>query len=140
MPTTALPAAPYEALADVYDLLTDGYAHERWLGALERLARAHGLRGRRVLDVACGTGSSFLALLDAGYEVTACDLSPAMARRAAEKAAGRPDARVLWLVQWIKTNLLSGKAWNDRRLIIFTEWEDTRRWLERRLVPWKGKL
>jgi superfamily II DNA/RNA helicase len=26
-----------------------------------------------------------------------------------------------------------GEGWNDRRLIIFTEWEDTRRWLERRL-------
>ena len=91
MPTTA---APYEALADVYDLLTDGYAHERWLGALERLARAHGLRGRRVLDVACGTGSSFLALLDAGYEVTACDLSPAMARRAPRRRrAGRARPR-----------------------------------------------
>ena len=25
------------------------------------------------------------------------------------------------------------RHWNDRRLIIFTEWEDTRRWLERRL-------
>ena len=28
---------------------------------------------------------------------------------------------------------MSGSTWNDRRLIIFTEWEDTRRWLERRL-------
>jgi SAM-dependent methyltransferase len=93
--TTALPeGAPYEALAEVYDLLTAGYAHERWLGELERLARAHGLRGCRVLDVACGTGSSFLPLLDAGYQVTACDLSPAMARRAAEKAGGRAAVHV----------------------------------------------
>ena len=51
----------------------------------------------------------------------------------AEHAALRPDARVHWLVQWIKANLLSGSKWNNRRLIIFTEWEDTRRWLERRL-------
>jgi superfamily II DNA/RNA helicase len=51
----------------------------------------------------------------------------------AEPTALKPDARVHWLVQWIKTNLLSGQYWNDRRLIIFTEWEDTRRWLERRL-------
>ena len=86
--------APYEELAEVYDLLTAGYAHDRWLGELERLARAHGLRGRRVLDVACGTGSSFLPLLAAGYRVTACDLSPAMARRAAEKAGGRATVLV----------------------------------------------
>jgi ERCC4-related helicase len=51
----------------------------------------------------------------------------------AEKAAFRPDARVQWLVRWIKANLLSGTTWNNRRLIIFTEWEDTRRWLEKRL-------
>jgi SNF2 family DNA or RNA helicase len=52
----------------------------------------------------------------------------------AEHAALKPDARVHWLVQWIKTNLLFGSAWNDRRLIIFTEWEDTRRWVQRRLL------
>ena len=38
-----------------------------------------------------------------------------------------------WLVDWIKANLLAGADWNRRRLIIFTEYEDTRRWLERRL-------
>jgi SAM-dependent methyltransferase len=94
LPAPAPCEAPYEPLAEVYDLLTAGYGHERWLGELERLARAHGLRGRRLLDVACGTGSSFLALLDAGYRVTACDLSPAMARRAAEKAGGRATVHV----------------------------------------------
>ena len=29
--------------------------------------------------------------------------------------------------------MLSGGTWNNRRLIIFTEWEDTRRWVEKRL-------
>lgn len=51
----------------------------------------------------------------------------------AEPVATRPDARVRWLVDWIRANMLAGKAWNSRRLIIFTEYEDTRRWLERRL-------
>ena len=38
------------------------------------------------------------------------------------------------LTAWIVAHLLDRAArWNDRRLIIFTEWEDTRRWLERRL-------
>jgi ERCC4-related helicase len=46
----------------------------------------------------------------------------------------RPDARVAWLVDWINRNMLDGaRAWNSRRLIVFTEWEDTRLWLERRL-------
>ena len=51
----------------------------------------------------------------------------------AERHASRPDARVRWLVDWIKAKLLVGAKWKRRRLIIFTEWEDTRRWLERRL-------
>jgi ERCC4-related helicase len=83
------------------------------------------------------------ATAEAATEVGAVDASGADLRKElaavdammalAEDAARRPDARVHWLTQWIKRNLLSGKNWNDRRLIIFTEWEDTRRWLERRL-------
>lgn len=56
----------------------------------------------------------------------------AMLETATEHAL-RPDARVKWLLEWIRANLLTCDDWNDRRLIIFTEYEDTRRWLERRL-------
>jgi len=52
----------------------------------------------------------------------------------AKQHAARPDARVVWLVDWIRTNMVSGGQWNDRRLILFTEWEDTRRWVQRRLL------
>ena len=51
----------------------------------------------------------------------------------AEKAATRPDARVRHLIDWIRANLFTDDVWNERRLILFTEYEDTRRWLERRL-------
>ena len=82
--------AAYERLAPVYDLLTAGYDHPTWLDALEALAHEHGLRGRRLLDVGCGTGKSFLPMLARGYEVSACDVSPAMVELAREKvdAAG----------------------------------------------------
>ena len=78
----------YEALAPSYDVLTADYAHDSWLAALEELVAAHGLSGRRVLDVACGTGKSFLPLLRRGYEVTGCDISPAMLAQARAKAPG----------------------------------------------------
>ena len=83
----------YDVLAPAYDVLTAGHDHGAWLEAIEALALAHGLSGRRLLDVACGTGKSFEPLLRRGYAVTACDGSPAMAARARARAGG--TARVL---------------------------------------------
>ena len=65
------------------------HRYDEWTATLEALAREAGLNGTRLLDVACGTGKSFLPFLDRGYEVVACDVSPAMVGRAAAKAEGR---------------------------------------------------
>ena len=54
--------------------------------------------------------------------------------KVARRHAGLPDARVEHLVQWVRANMTAGRQWNDRRLILFTEYEDTRRWLEKRLL------
>jgi SAM-dependent methyltransferase len=75
----------YDIVAPAYDLLTEGHAHGPWLASLETLAHDLGVRGRRVLDVACGTGKSFAPLAERGYAVTACDGSPQMAARAAQR-------------------------------------------------------
>jgi SAM-dependent methyltransferase len=77
--------AAYEALAVHYDLLTAGYDHRRWVAALDRLATEHGLAGARVLDLACGTGRALGPLLELGYDVAGCDLSPAMLAVARER-------------------------------------------------------
>jgi SAM-dependent methyltransferase len=86
--------AAYDAFAPHYDAFTAHHDYETWTRTLERLARAHGLHGTRLLDVACGTGKSFLPFLERGYEVIACDISPAMAERAAAKAGGRARVEV----------------------------------------------
>lgn len=45
-----------------------------------------------------------------------------------------PDARIAKILDWIDAEMLDGRSrWKDRRLILFTEWEDTRRWLVDRL-------
>ena len=63
----------------------------------------------------------------------------------AERARALPDARIEYLIQWMKNNLCSGAAsptrgsaetgapWTDLRVIIFTEWDDTKRYLEQQL-------
>jgi SAM-dependent methyltransferase len=84
--------AAYERLAPYYDAFTAGYGHDRWLGRVEGLVRELGLSGWRLLDVACGTGSSSEPMLRRGWEVTACDLSPGMVARA--RARLRAQGRV----------------------------------------------
>ncbi|WP_296616729.1 DISARM system SNF2-like helicase DrmD [Sphingomonas sp.] len=51
----------------------------------------------------------------------------------AEATRGKPDARIQWLEQWIRAHLLEGERWGSRRLLLFTEYEDTRRYVERQL-------
>jgi SAM-dependent methyltransferase len=86
----------YDALASSYDAFTLGYGYryETWTATLLARAEADGLRGKRMLDVACGTGFSFIPLLERGFEVTGCDVSPAMIEAARAKVGDRAELLV----------------------------------------------
>lgn len=77
----------YEAFASVYDEFNHLNDYEMWLGrTLLPALRKHGLKeGGRALDVGCGTGRAFPPLLERGWKVLGCDLSPAMLAVAAQK-------------------------------------------------------
>ena len=75
----------YEAIAPVYDLYTAHHDYEGWLTDLLAVLERRGLRGKRLLDVACGTGKSFLPMLPRGWEVRGCDISASMLEEAREK-------------------------------------------------------
>jgi demethylmenaquinone methyltransferase/2-methoxy-6-polyprenyl-1,4-benzoquinol methylase len=69
----------FATIADRYDLITVllSYGQDRrWKRRL--LALASPLAGRRVLDLACGTGDLALAAAEAGAVVTGLDLTPRM--------------------------------------------------------------
>jgi SNF2 family DNA or RNA helicase len=51
----------------------------------------------------------------------------------AEASRHLPDARVCHLFEWIEGRMCPGRCWNDTRVIIFTEYEDTLRYLQRQL-------
>jgi SAM-dependent methyltransferase len=92
---SATVASAYDDLAPHYDAYTSGYAHEAWVGAIERQAIELGLTGWRGLDLACGTGNSTLPLLARGYSVVACDISEGMVREARRKHPEHADAFVV---------------------------------------------
>lgn len=86
----------YEVLAPSYDAFTlgFGYQYETWTATLLAKAEEEGLPGNRLLDVACGTGLSFIPLLDRGWQVTGCDISPAMIGAARAKVGDRAELLV----------------------------------------------
>ena len=47
----------------------------------------------------------------------------------AEDAAGRPDTRAATLIRWLGEQLRPDGAWNDQRVIVFTEYRATQKWL-----------
>ena len=64
----------------------------------------------------------------------------------ADQARGLADARIRWFVQWIRQNMCPGLPelgkrvtggtvanWNERRVIVFTEYADTKRYLLQQL-------
>ncbi len=76
----------YEAMAPVYDDFTAHHEYDPWIADLLVALERRGLQGRRLLDVGCGTGKSFMPMLRRGWEIVACDISPAMLELAREKA------------------------------------------------------
>ncbi|MGO9267970.1 MAG: DISARM system SNF2-like helicase DrmD [Candidatus Binataceae bacterium] len=52
----------------------------------------------------------------------------------AQSAGHKADSKCGAILEWIETNLRSGGAWNDRRVILFTEYRTTHQWLHQILA------
>ncbi|MBO0996505.1 methyltransferase domain-containing protein [Bacillus sp. SD075] len=76
----------YGRFAYVYDELMKDAPYEKWLMILTAKLEQYGIGGRKVLDLACGTGEMTVELARHGFEVTGVDLSDEMLLVANEKA------------------------------------------------------
>lgn len=84
----------YDTMAQAYDDFTAHHEYDVWLGHLMPALKEHGLQGDRLLDVACGTGKSFIPMLEEGWKVTAADISPEMIELAREKVGDQVEFHV----------------------------------------------
>jgi ERCC4-related helicase len=48
----------------------------------------------------------------------------------AQAAANKTDSKARAIIEWVESNLKAGVKWNDRRVILFTEYRTTQRWLQ----------
>lgn len=77
----------YERFAYVYDELMKDAPYEKWLELLIAKLEQYGVHGKRLLDLACGTGEMTVELARHGFHVAGVDLSDEMLLVAQEKAS-----------------------------------------------------
>ena len=76
----------YQGFAELYDGLMNDVDYESWADHYSRLLSIYGVRGGKVCECACGTGSLTLPLQRRGFQMTGVDLSREMLWQAAQKA------------------------------------------------------
>lgn len=108
----------YQRYAGIYDQSGQRSFSLRMVSYLESLFQRHGIGGRSLLDVACGTGTLACAMAAKGWEVIGVDASAAMLAQARAKADERGLA-VRWEQQDMRTLQL------DRRVAVTTCFYDS---------------
>lgn len=109
VPPPIAPDAPhsgsFELIAEVYDLLMRGVPYQTWVSYYLLLLATVGFKPKRLLDVACGTGTMALMLTEEGFEMAGFDLSPAMIEVARRKAYKKHKAIRYWVADACEVDL-----------------------------------
>lgn len=88
----------YETFAFIYDEIMDDSLYQEWLAFTQRHLPK---QAKNILELACGTGILALGLAQAGYQVTALDLSEEMLMVASQRAF---DAEAV--IQFVEGDML----------------------------------
>ena len=75
----------YKRFAKYYDLIYSEKDYDKEIRFVERLAKKHRIKGKDVLDVACGTGNHAVLLKKKGFSVIGIDLNKEMLAVARKK-------------------------------------------------------
>lgn len=86
----------YERFAYIYDYLMQDVHYDGWLDFVKRQSETYAVKGKDIVDVACGTGELSIRLAEEGYSVTGVDLSEDMLVIAQQKALDRNSSLSLF--------------------------------------------
>lgn len=78
----------YNAFAQFYDYLTENVDYKVRSDYISNFFSAYGNKGKKVLDLACGTGTVTKLLSEKGYDVAGMDISDEMLTVAESKCNG----------------------------------------------------
>lgn len=81
--------------ADLYDIFYADKPYREEAEFTAKRLKTYGAPGKKMLEIACGTGSHAAVFSEMGWEVTAIDYSPDMIRRAREKTPH--DAKIRFI-------------------------------------------
>jgi SAM-dependent methyltransferase len=102
----------YGSLASVYEwLVPDAKASPAGNAQALETVTARLAPGAQILDCACGIGLLAVGLAEAGFRVTACDASPAMAERTLALANAHGVKVATRVCRW---DQLPDQGWQDR--------------------------
>ncbi len=79
-------ASPYSRFAAAYDKIMENVDYHRWTNYMEDLFDFYDYKPRKILDLACGTGSITVPLAQRGYEMWGLDRAVEMMEQAKKKA------------------------------------------------------
>jgi SAM-dependent methyltransferase len=107
----------YGSLASVYEwLVGDAKASPAGSAQAFETVTARLASGAQVLDCSCGIGLLTVGLIEAGYQVTACDASPAMVERTQALARAHGIEVSTQVCRW---DQLPEQGWQDRFDAVF---------------------
>ena len=90
----------YQAFAELYDELMNDVDYESWADYYTRLLSIYGIRGGKICECACGTGSLTLPLYRRGFQMTGVDVSQEMLWQAAQKSRRKNCRQMRWPSAW----------------------------------------
>ncbi|MED3549055.1 class I SAM-dependent methyltransferase [Cytobacillus praedii] len=79
----------YGKFAYLYDELMKDVPYDKWVEIVKNYVSKFHVNGKKILDLACGTGELSIKFAEEGFEVTGVDLSEDMLMVAQGKAADR---------------------------------------------------